>query len=198
MLNKKKRNNQTLVVLGLCLLMGIGGCTNKENHQTTTQVCQSAKHPGNGYVLKVDQDKDTLKTIKVTFHIDEELLKEEQKNVTGTISLDEIYQYYRDQLYNEYLYLSEGNNSLPYFKATFDTNADQHTIDTSYEYKVNNKVLLKNIKNPSQGLYEWFNYYSLMDAYDTEKESFSLKKLKSSYRYQNMEKMKCRTEELEN
>jgi hypothetical protein len=129
--------------------------------------CESQKYLGNGYILDIAEDGDTLNTIKITFNIDEEYLKTEKKLSKTLNSIDDLYTDYENAFYNEYLMLTQGNENLPYFAANFDTNANDHTIKVTYTYKVNNPVFLITAKNPSNNMYEWINYYALMDAYDS-------------------------------
>lgn len=181
--------------LALGMMIGTTACTHKNVQKTVSQkVCQSQTYPGNGYVVKLAADGDTITQLNIVFNIDKKFLKDQIKKggAMEGYSLDDAFNYYESSMYQEYQNLTEGNGNLSYFSANYQENQEAHQIVVKYNFVTSSKVLKKGVSNPDSDFYEWISYFGLQDVYDSKKKVFSYKKLKSSYRFQHMAKMKCK------
>ena len=183
-------------ILCASTVLGVAGCSkNTENNQSVSKICMSKKYPGNGYVVKLAPDGDTIKKLSITFKIDEDYLQQfiDEGGAYEGYSMDEIYNLFEENMYSEYQSLAGGQNgNLSYFSAKYQEDEAHHKIVVIYNFVTTSKVLKKGVKDPSTSFYEWISYFELDDVYDSETDTFSYKKLKTSHRFQNMAKMKCR------
>lgn len=184
-------------VLCASTIFGITGC-GKNNTKTpsVSKICMSKKYPGNGYIVKLADDGDTIKKMSITFKIDEDYLKQfiKEGGAYEGYTMDEVFNLFEENMYSEYQSLAGGQNgNLSYFSAKYQEYEEQHKLTIIYNFDTTSKVLKKGVKDPSTSFYEWISYFELDDVYDSEKDTFSYKKLKTSHRFQNMAKMRCRT-----
>lgn len=184
-------------VLCASTIFGIIGCGKPETTgRSISKICMSKKYPGNGYVVKLAPDGDTIKKMSITFRIDESYLKQfiKEGGAYEGYTMDEIYNIFEENMYSEYQSLAGGQNgNLSYFSAEYQEDEEHHKIIIVYNFVTTSKVLKKGVKDPSTSFYEWISYFELDDVYDSETDTFSYKKLKTSHRFQNMAKMKCKT-----
>lgn len=183
----------------LCVstIFGVTGCgKTTTSNQNSSKICMSKKYPGNGYIVKLGPDGDTIKKLSITFKIDEDYLQQfiDEGGAYEGYTMDEIYNLFEENMYAEYQSLAGGQNgNLSYFSAKYQEYEEQHKITIIYNFVTTSKVLKKGVKDPSTSFYEWISYFELDDVYDSETDTFSYKKLKTSHRFQNMAKMKCKT-----
>lgn len=184
-------------ILCASILVGITGCVSKpDNKKPVSKVCQSKKYPGNGYIVKLAPDGDTITKMSISFKLDEKYLGDliKKGGPYEGYSLDDMFNLYSQDMYSEYQSLAGGQNgNLSYFSAKYKEDAEHHKIEILYNFDTKNKVLLKGVKDPSTSFYEWIHYFELDDVYDSEKDCFSYKKLKTSHRFQKMANMYCKT-----